>query len=256
MPCSDAEVSTVETMGPAGLQQLIITWETGSTYQPLFEGKMLPFFRNLFQQVGFTPTQDFKPQLLENGGFDFGPLGTGAVGDDVYFRLVQEPSGQLRADRLADGEGRDGAVLRRADDQGFVMTTGLMSLYTQIEMPDDEPYNFSGGANTATKLQWKLDYVNTIPLTDSLNPSSPNYMIFDDEKPTSSSGFLLQPTCQGVGDMVGTAKTVVTFGGASSGGFSNPTGGYAQLFQRLIGYTPRYPFLGQPDCWDTPRSRT
>ena len=50
---------------------------------------MLPFFRNLFQQVGFTPTQDFKPQLLENGGFDFGPLGTGAVGDDVYFRLVQ-----------------------------------------------------------------------------------------------------------------------------------------------------------------------
>ncbi len=44
--------------------------------------------------------------------------------------------------------------------------------------------------------------------------------------------------------MVGTPKTVVTFGGASSGGFSNPTGGYAQLFQRLIGYTPRYPFLG------------
>ncbi len=48
--------------------------------------------------------------------------------------------------------------------QKFMMTTGLMSLYTQIEMPDDEPYNFSGGANTTTKLQWKLDYVNTIPL--------------------------------------------------------------------------------------------
>ena len=77
-------------------------------------------------------------------------------------------------------------------------------------------------------------------------------MMFDDSKPTRSSGFLLQPTCQGVGDMVGTPKTVVTFGGASSGGFSNPTGGYAQLFQRLIGYTPRYPFLGQPDCWEHP----
>ena len=76
-------------MGPAGLQQLIITWMTDPTFQPQFQGKMIPFFRNLFQQVGFTPTDDFKPQLLENGGFDFGPLGTGAVGDDVYFKLVK-----------------------------------------------------------------------------------------------------------------------------------------------------------------------
>ena len=252
MPCSDAEVSTVETMGPAGLQQLIISWETGSTYQPLFQGKMIPFFRNLFQQVGFTPTDDFKPQLLENGGFDFGPLGTGAVGDDVYFRLVQnlQDSFAMTAWQMVkEGTEPFSDVLTT---KRFVMTTGLMSLYTQIEMPDDEPYNFSGGANTTTKLQWKLDYVNTIPLEDALNPQSPNYMTFDDSKPTKSSGFALQPTCQGVGDMIGTPKTVVTFGGASSGGFSNPTGGYAQLFQRMIGYTPRYPFLGQPDCWEHP----
>src|SRR5580698_854241 len=252
MPCTDDEVATVQSMGPAGLQQLIITWESSATFQPQFQGKMIPFFRNLFQQVGFTPTDDFKPQLLENGGFDFGPLGTGAVGDDVYFRLVQnlqDSFARTAWQMVQEGTEPFSDVLTTTK---FMMTTGLLSLYTQIEMPDDEPYNFSGGANTTTKLQWKLDYVNTIPLTDSLNPSSPNYMTFDDEKPTSSSGFLLQPTCQGVGDMVGTAKTVVTFGGASSGGFSNPTGGYAQLFQRLIGYTPRYPFLGQPDCWEHP----
>ena len=173
MPCSDAEVNTVETMGPAGLQQLIITWETGSTYQPLFQGKMIPFFRNLFQQVGFTPTDDFKPQLLENGGFDFGPLGTGAVGDDVYFKLVQnlQDSFAMTAWQMVkEGTEPFSDVLTT---KRFVMTTGLMSLYTQIEMPDDEPYNFSGGANTTTKLQWKLDYVNTIPLEDSLNPQQP-----------------------------------------------------------------------------------
>ena len=252
MPCSDADVNTVVTMGPAGLQQLIITWMTDPTFQMQFQGKMIPFFRNLFQQVGFTPTDDFKPQLLENGGFDFGPLGTGAVGDDVYFKLVknlQDSFAMTAWQMVKEGTEPFSDVL---STQKFMMTTGLMSLYTQIEMPDDEPYNFSGGANTATKLQWKLDYVNTIPLEDSLNPQSPNYMTFDDSKPTSSSGFLLQPTCQGVGDMVGTPKTVVTFGGASTGGFSNPTGGYAQLFQRLIGYTPRYPFLGQPDCWEHP----
>jgi len=45
------------------------------------------FFRNSFQQTGFTPNEDFKPQLLENGGFDFGPLGIYA--DDAFPRLVQ-----------------------------------------------------------------------------------------------------------------------------------------------------------------------
>jgi hypothetical protein len=258
MPCTDDEVATVQSMGPAGLQQLIITWESSATFQPQFQGKMIPFFRNLFQQVGFTPTQDFKPQLLENGGFDFGPFGTSAVGDDVYFKLVQnlQDSFALTAWQMVkEGSEPFSDVLTT---QKFMMTTGLMSLYTQIEMPDDEPYNFSGGANTTTKLQWKLDYVNTIPLEDALNPSSANYMTFDDSKPaTMGSSFLFGgnggfTTCQGVGDMVGTPKTVVTFGGASSGGFSNPTGGYAQLFQRLIGYTPRYPFLAGPDCWEHP----
>jgi hypothetical protein len=258
MPCTDTEVNTVETMGPAGLQELIITWETSSSYQPLFQGKMIPFFRNLFQQVGFTATQDFKNQLLENGGFDFGPFGTSAVGDDVYFKLVQnlQDSFALTAWQMVkEGTEPFSDVLTT---QRFVMTTGLMSLYTQIEMPDDEPYNFSGGANTTAKLQWKLDYVDTIPLTDSLNPSSANYMTFDDEKPaTMGSSFLFGgtggfTTCQGVGDAAsGTTKTVVQFGGSSTN-FSTPTGGYAQLFQRLIGYTPRYPFAASPDCWEHP----
>ncbi|HXJ19645.1 MAG TPA: hypothetical protein VMT03_05375 [Polyangia bacterium] len=256
LPCTSDEVDSVQTMGAAGLQQLIIGWMTSQADQPLFKAKMIPFFRNMFQQVGFTPTQDFKNQLLQNGGFDFGPLGTAAVGDDVYAKLVQnlQDSFALTAWQMVqEGTEPFSDVLTTTR---FYMTTGLMSLYTQIEMPDDEPYNFSGGFNTTTKLQWKLDYVNTIPLADALNPSSPNYMTFDDERPASSNtrGFLT-PTCQGTGDTAsGTAQTVVTFGGASSGssGFSRPTGGYAQLFQRLIGYTPRYPFLGQPECWEHP----
>ena len=57
LPCSDDEVNTVQAMGPAGLQQLIISWTTGSTYQPMFQDKMISFFRNAFQQTGFTPTK-------------------------------------------------------------------------------------------------------------------------------------------------------------------------------------------------------
>src|SRR6185312_15710950 len=245
MPCTADEVSTVESSGPARLQQLIINWETSSTYQPMFEGKMVAFFRNLFQQVGFTPTQDFKSQLLENGGFDFGPFGTSAVGDDVYFKLVQnlQDSFALTAwEMVKEGTEPFSDVLTTTR---FVMTTGLLSLYTQIEMPDDEPYNFSGGANTASKLPWKLDYTDTITLEQALDKNSPYYMTFDDEKPANpGSSFLFGgaggfTTCQGVG--TGSATTV-QFGGSSTN-FQNPTGGYAQLFQRLIGYTPRYPFV-------------
>jgi len=250
--CTDDDVNTVETMGAAGLQQLISTWMTNTTFQPQFQGKLVPFFRNLFQQTGFTATEDFKPQLLENGGFDFGPFGTSAVGDDVYFKLVQNlrDSFALTAWQMVFEGDPFTEVLTT---QKFIMTTGLKSVYTQIEMPNDQPYNFSGGRNATAKLSWKLDYVNTIPLTDALNPSSPNYMTFDDEKPASGKtgfgggGFT---TCQGVGDAAsGTAVPVVTFGGTSTGG-QTATGGYAQLFQRIIGYTPRYPFAATPDCWE------
>jgi hypothetical protein len=112
-------------------------------------------------------------------------------------------------------------------------------------MPDDQPYSFS----TTGGLTWKLDYVDTIALTDSLNPSSPNYMVFDDEPPATTAGFALSPDCHGTGPTVnGVVQPVVTFGGAQN--FSSPTGGYAQLFQRLLGFTPRWPFLAQPDCWE------
>ena len=49
---------------------------------------MVGFFRNMFQQTGFIPTEDFKMQLLQNGGFDFGGS-TRNVGDDAFPRLVQ-----------------------------------------------------------------------------------------------------------------------------------------------------------------------
>ena len=252
--CTDDDVNTITTMGAAGLQQLIKTWITdATTYQPQLKGKLVPFFRNLFQQTGFTATEDFKNQLLENGGFDFGPFGTSAVGDDVYFKLVQnlKDSFALTAWQMfLEGEPFSDVLTT----QKFMMTTGLKSVYTQIEMPNDQPYNFSGGRNATTKLPWKLDYVSTISLEDALNPSSPNYMTFDDEKPATATtgrgagGFT---NCQGVGDAAsGTTVTVVNFGGTSSAGGQTATGGYAQLFQRIIGYTPRYPFSGSPDCFE------
>jgi len=249
LPPTDMDVATVEAMGAAGLQSLIISWTTDASTQGFFRDKMIFLFRNAFQQTGFTPMDDFKPQLLENGGFDFGPLGTAAVGDDAFARLVQNLQDMFAMTAwqlVQDGD----SFLETLTTQKYMMTTGLKSLYLQIEMPNDQPYAFT----TGKKLQWKLDYSgNPIALTDTLNPSSPNYMVFDDEPPANSAGaFYLTPTCRGgtTMDSNGNPVTVVTFGGASNN--AAPTGGYAQLFQRLIGYTPRWPFLGTPTCWEHP----
>ena len=249
---TDADVAALTTNGAAGLQQLIISWTTDATTQPFFQQKMIGFFRNAFQQTGFTPTVDFMPQLLENGGFDFGPFGVAAVGDDAFARLVQNLQDEfaMTAWQIVSEGQPFNTVLTT---QRYMMTTGLKSVYLQIEMPNDQPYSFGAGS----KLAWKIDYSgNPIDLTDSLNPSSPNYMVFSDEPPATMGSFFgggtQFPTCRGgtVKDANGNTVTTAAFGGAQS--TSAPTGGYAQLFQRLLGYTPRWPFLATPTCWEHP----
>jgi hypothetical protein len=237
LPPTDADVMLAMNKGPAGLQQLIDTWMTDPTSQPLFQAKMVFFFRNVFQQIGFTPTVDFQPQLLQNGGFDFGPFGVSAVGDDVFARLVQNLQDMFALTAwqlIQDGH----SFLETLTTQKYMMTTGLKSLYTQIEMPNDQPFAF--GTRNANPLKWTVNYSGTaIPLTDTLNPSNPNYMVFDDEAPVNPGRF---------------------FGGGTNfptchGSTTTPTGsytGYAQLFQRLLGYTPRFPFSATPTCWEHP----
>ena len=72
LPVTDDDLSKVTTKGAAALQELVSTWMTDPNIQPAVQAKMVGFFRNMFQQTGFLPTEDFKLQLLTNGGFDFG----------------------------------------------------------------------------------------------------------------------------------------------------------------------------------------
>src|SRR5207302_4602441 len=116
-------VATVTAQGTAGLKALITTWTTGADFKDKFRDKMVFFFRNAFEQTAFTPTEDFKLQLLQNGGFDFGPLGTGAVGDDAFARLVAniQDSFAMTAWQLV-AEGRPFTDVLTT--QKFMMTTG------------------------------------------------------------------------------------------------------------------------------------
>ncbi len=221
MPATDADVATATTMGRAGMQALINSWMTDAATTPLFRDKMVAFFRNTFQQVGFSPLEDFKPQLLTNGGFDFGPFGLGAVGDDSFYRLVQnlQDSFALTAWGLV-AEGKPFTDV--LSTTRFQMTTGLKSLYVQTEMPADAPFG-----NASAVPAWTIDFSKTaIPLETALTS-----MTFSDEAPTVTTGF----------------------GGNNSTCSAVPTGTYngtSLLFQRLVGFTPRFPFSGNPTCFE------
>ena len=158
LPPTDAEIAMVTSQGQLGMQTLINGWMADATTGALFKGKMVTFFRNFFQQTGFQATEDFKIQLLQNGGFDFGPIGTGAVGDDAFYRLVQnlEDSFALTAWQLVAERRPFTEVLTT---QRFMMTTGLKSLYIEIETAPDAPYNNSQlGAGLDDRLQHQPDH--------------------------------------------------------------------------------------------------
>ena len=172
---------------------------------------MVGFFRNMFQQTGFIPTEDFKLQLLQNGGFDFGGS-TRNVGDDAFPRLVQnlQDSFALTAWQLVK-EGRP--FTETLTTTRFRMTTALKSLYVQIEMPADTNQR----STSTTVLNWTIDFSGTsIPIEQALTN-----MVFSDEAPGLTSA-TNTGMCRGTGTV-------------ASGAYK----GTSVLFQRLLGFTPQ-----------------
>ena len=208
---TDDEIAAVTANGAAGLQTLIDTWTTDTATLAQYREKMLFFFRNSFQQTGFNPAEDFKPQLLTNGGFDF----ANTPGDDIFARLVQnlEDSFALTAWQLiADGRPFTDVLTTTR----FMMTTALKATYLQIEMPRDTR------APAAPTVSWKVDESGTdIPIEQIVDPTSPNYMTFADVAPTLNAR----------------APTIVCRGTA---GMINPFTGFNTLFQVMLGLVPQY----------------
>ncbi len=172
---------------------------------------MIVFFRNSFQQTGFNPAEDFKPQLLTNGGFDF----ANTPGDDIFPRLVQniEDSFALTAWQLiADGRPFNEVLTTTR----FMMTTALKATYLQIEMPRD------ARGTAAPTISWKVDESGIdIPIEQIVDPTSPNYLTFADVAPTLNARV---PTlaCRGMAGMI------------------NPFTGFNTLFQVMLGLVPQY----------------
>lgn len=239
---TDAEVARVMSEGQAGIKALVRSYMEDSATSGAFRDKLLFFFRNAFQQTGFLPTEDFQNQLLPNGAFDF-MGGQRALGDDAFPRLVQnlEDSFAITAWQIVQ-EGRPFTDVLTT--QRFMLTTALKSLYLQIEAPNDRA--FGRAAASADVVSWKIDYSgNAIPIEQTLDPTSPNYMVFDDQPPVApammlGNGMTERQTCaagSGV-DAMGVAISSATFTGQS------------RLFQRLLGQTPRFTQDNMPVCYE------
>jgi hypothetical protein len=164
---TDAEVAAYTDA--TALQGLITTWMA----TPQYQDKMIFFFSNAFQQSSLA-VLNFEFQLrMRPGGFD---LPYGIFGDSAFpmlFQNMQQSFARTCLQLIAAGKPFTSILTT----QQFMMTTALMSLYMQIEMPYD-----------IHTFNWQFNHGTRPALADTLDPSSPNYMIWGYAAPTTTTG--------------------------------------------------------------------
>ncbi|HEY4186578.1 MAG TPA: hypothetical protein VGP07_15990 [Polyangia bacterium] len=199
---TDADVTAAKDT--AGLRTLIDAWMA----TPQFQDKMILFFGNSYQQTSLAQL-DFEFQLRKRpGAFD---LPYNVFGDNAFpllFKNLKESFART-AFELGVTEGKPFTNILTTTQ--FMMTTALKSVYMQIEMPYD--------IHTMT---WQFNHGTRPSLTDTLDPSSPNYLIFGYAAPTTTTGKgPAYTTC------AGDSTKVSTYPGST------------YLFQVLLGVVPR-----------------
>ena len=164
---TDAELAAATDA--TALRSLIDTW-MGT---PEFNAKMIGFFGNAFQQSSIS-LLDYEFQLRKRpGAFD---LPYGVFGDSAFPLLIQnlkESFARTCIELIAEGRPLTDILTTTR----FMMTTALMSMYMQIEMPYD-----------IHTFNWQFNQGTRPALADTLNPSSPNYMIWGYAAPTTTTG--------------------------------------------------------------------
>jgi hypothetical protein len=242
-PTEDEVQSVVTAPDPdAALKTLIDTWTDPSNqnFYPFFKDKFITFFTNAFEQIGFAPTEDFKGQLLQYGGFDLNPLYI--YGDDAFPKLVQnlqESFARTAFDIMEKAQPFSNVLTTRT----YMMTTALMSLYIQIENPNDAPLG-AGSFGNKNIFTWQVDMTqvgskgsptdadrtaNAFPMDGSATDPVKT-LIFDDRPPA-----------------MGDNGAFGNFGGTCTPEIKSEPG-YAILFQRLFGFTPRTPVSANIQC--------
>ena len=206
LPPTDAEVAAVEA-DPAALQALVDDWMKLPEYQQ----KMLVFFQLAFQQTQILPV-DFVELIPPNGLLN---------GASVPLLTQNAAQSFARTVLALQAEGKP--LTEAFTTKRIMMTPALMSLYAFLDMRtvdnDGQITDRFRQQNPTLRITMRTAG-GPVPIAQSLNPASPNYMTFyTPDLPTLNYP---DPTCEGLDP--------ITFTGTSQ-----------LFFQMLLGEIPTHP---------------
>jgi hypothetical protein len=219
LPATEEEIAAV-TKDPAALRELVGAWFV----RPEAQAKLANFFNKAFQQV----------QISQNDFFD--QLSVDGLTNLPVFAQAQESMSRTALKIIAEGKPFTETVTTHT----FMMTPTLMSMYLAIDQSQvDDAAKVSvsvpmpDGTISSTQAFWLTHQADApIPLTDTMDPASPNFMHFAVAAPFSCSVPELDATGHVVLDAMGKAKKVTkTY---SQRKYSSVTSAFLGLF----GYAP------------------
>ncbi|MEI9942512.1 MAG: hypothetical protein WDO69_35305 [Pseudomonadota bacterium] len=202
LPATEDEIAAVE-QDPAALKDMVGAWFV----RPEAQAKLGTFFMKAFQQT----------QISQNDFFD--QLSVDNLTNLPMFAQAQESMSRTALKTIADGKPFTDTVTTHT----FMMTPTLMSLYLaldQAQVDDAGKQTLSvplpDGTLSTTQAFWltyqpPLDPAampvvpNNIPLTDTVDPASPNFMHFAVPSPFKCSMPQLDDTGHVVLDANGNA---------------------------------------------------
>jgi len=230
LPASEEEIGAVEK-DPAALQDMVDAWFV----RPEAQAKLGTFFSKAFQQT----------QISQNDFFD--QLSVDNLTNLPMFAQAQESMSRTALKAIADGKPFTETVTTHT----FMMTPTLMSLYLALDQAqvDDagkqtQSLPMPDGTISTTQAFWltyqpPLDPAampvvpNNIPLSETLDPASPNFMHFAVPSPFKCSMPQVDDTGHVLVDDKGNAlKMDVTYNQRKYASVS-------AAFLGLFGYAPR-----------------
>ena len=161
LPPSDAEIAAVQA-DPGALRGLVEKWAA----TPQHSAKMLSFFANAFQQSQAV-SADFSDQLGDAQG----------ILDARLLGNLHESFARTALQLISDGEPFTSTMTTRR----FMLTTRLMLFYAFLDsvQTDDDGSTVDLFAQVNPGFKFTVTAkAGVIPLSDTFDRTSPNYMIF------------------------------------------------------------------------------
>jgi hypothetical protein len=214
LPATEEEIAAV-TKDPTALRGMVDAWFV----RPEAQAKLGTFFNKAFQQT----------QISQNDFFD--QLSVDSLTGLPVFAQAQESMSRTALKTIAEGRPFTDTVTTHT----FMMTPTLMSMYLAIDQSQvDDAGKVSvsvpmpDGALSTTQAFWLTHAATPIPLAETMDPASPNFMHFAVAAPFSCSVPALDATGHVIVDAAGKAtKKTVTY---SQRKYSSVTSAFLGLF--------------------------